>query len=136
MGRPAFQITEEVCQKAEEYASHGLTKKQTAHNLGISYDTLNVKAKEYPKFSKALKRGRAKGIGNMVNALYQAGIEGNTTAMIFFLKNMDKENWKDDRHLNVTKTTVKYTAVDRSRERLDELLGSRPSGDAEDHISH
>ena len=136
MGRPAFEITEDVCKKAESLAAQGLTKEQIARCLGIHYMTLNRREKESSEFSEAIKNGQAKGIAQVTNYLMENAKAGNPTAQIFYLKNRAPKEWKDDRNLNVTKTTVKYTAVDRSRERLDELLGSRPSGDAEDHISH
>lgn len=120
MGRPAFEITEDVLKRVEAHASQGLTKKQIARTLGICYDTLNEKQKEYPEFSEAIKRGQAKGIAKVSNALFQRAVgyshsdtkimqhQGkvithtytkhfppDTTAQIFFLKNRSPEEWKD-----------------------------------------
>lgn len=95
MGRPAFEITEDVLKQAEAYASQGLTKKQIARVLGICYDTLNEKQKEFPEFSEAIKRGQAKGIAKISNALFTNASDGNTVAQIFYLKNRAPKQWRD-----------------------------------------
>ena len=95
MGRPAFEITKEVIAKSEKLAAQGLTLEQIAHVLGICYDTLNEKKKQYVEFSEAIKRGQAKGIAQVSNKLYGKALEGDNTAMIFYLKNRDPDNWED-----------------------------------------
>ncbi len=95
MGRPPFEITEEVCAEAEELASHGLTLRQIAYSLGICYDTLNEKSKGFPEFSDSLKKGKAKGIKTIANALYEKASDGDNVAMIFYLKNRDPDNWEE-----------------------------------------
>ena len=91
-GRPAFRITKEVTEKAEELASLGLTLEQIASCMGICYQTLNEKKKE---FSDALSRGRALGLAWVSNALYQTAISGNVRAMIFFLKTRGGGEWQE-----------------------------------------
>ena len=94
-GRPKFEITEEVIAKAEKLAAQGLTLEQIALTLGICYQTLNEKRKEFSDFSEAIKRGQAKGIAQVSNKLYGKALEGDNTAMIFYLKNRDAANWQD-----------------------------------------
>ncbi|MCH8134984.1 MAG: hypothetical protein IIB77_03275 [Proteobacteria bacterium] len=94
-GRPKFEITHEVLEKVEAYAGQGLTKDQIAQCLGICYDTLNERQKDNSEFSEAIKRGQAKGIETISNALFVAGKDGNITAQIFYLKNRSPKNWKD-----------------------------------------
>lgn len=95
VGRPPFEITEDICRKAETLAAQGLTKEQIARSLGISYQTLNEKTKEFAEFSEAIKNGQAKGIATITNALFTKAKSGDTTSMIFYLKNRDPANWED-----------------------------------------
>src|SRR5919106_1013113 len=72
--------------KVEELASQGLTNAQIAACLGICEDTLYTKQRQLTEFSEAIKKGRARGIQKVSNALFEAAINGNVTAMIFYLK--------------------------------------------------
>lgn len=94
-GRPPYVPTPEIIEQVEKLASQGLTLEQIAHVLGISYDTLNRRSKELSEFSEAIKRGKAKGIAQITNKLHEKALEGDNTAMIFYLKNRDPENWQD-----------------------------------------
>ena len=94
-GRPPFKITPEICKKAESLAAQGLTLEQTAQTLGISYQTLNERRKEFPEFSEAIALGKAKGIATVTNALFNKAKEGDVPAMKYYLNNRDNGNWKD-----------------------------------------
>jgi len=95
-GRPAWIPTDSVCQEAREMASNGLTVAQIAHCLGISESTLYAKKSEYKEFMDAIKRGRAEGIHKVSNALFEKATQGNVTAMIYYLKTRDRENWGEN----------------------------------------
>ncbi len=57
----------------------------------------------------ALKRGRAKGLSIVANALYQNALSGNVTAQIFYLKNRSPEEWQDRRDIAIKTTgSVKW----------------------------
>lgn len=101
MGRPKFEITEDICRKAESLAAQGLTKEQIAHSLGICYQTFNERQKEYPEFLEAIKRGQSKGIATVTNSLFNKAKAGDNTAMIFFLKNRDPDNWSDRKEVQL-----------------------------------
>ena len=62
MGRPKIQITKELCNKAEQFASQGLTMEQIADALGMSKSSLFEKQKENLDLMEAIKRGKAQGI--------------------------------------------------------------------------
>ena len=92
-GRPKIKITQKICQKAEHLASQGLTMSQIAAVLGIGESTLYEKQNEYPEFMESIKKGKAKGVAVITNALFEKAKEGDNTAMIFYLKN--RAGWKD-----------------------------------------
>ena len=89
------EITDEVCQKAESLAAQGLTMDQIASVLGMGERTLYEKQAKYPQISQAIKDGRSKGIATVSNALFTKAKAGDNTAMIFYLKNRDPDNWQE-----------------------------------------
>jgi len=95
-GRPAWTPTDSVCQEAREMASNGLTVAQIADCLGISESTLYGKQNDYKEFMDAIKKGRAEGIHKVSNALFEKATQGNVTAMIYYLKVRDRENWGEN----------------------------------------
>ena len=123
VGRPPFEITPENTKQAETLAAQGLTLEQIAYTLGICYQTLNEKRKEFPEFSEAIKRGKAKGIAKITNKLFEKASEGDNTAMIFYLKNRDPDNWEDvqKRHLTgegggpIQTTQIKFIPVGQNK---------------------
>ena len=100
VGRPRFEITPEVCEKVENLSAQGLTVEQISLVLGINKSTMFDKQNEYSDFSDALKRGRGKGIANVTNALYTKAVDGDNTAMIFYLKN--RAGWVDKQEIQST----------------------------------
>lgn len=75
----------------EGWKRNGLTDAQIASNMGISVNTLNKWKRNYEQIRQSLKIGRE--VANLVveRELFQKAAKGNTTAMIFWLKN----NWRD-----------------------------------------
>ena len=51
---------------------------------------------DYKEFMEAIKKGRAEGSNQVSNALFEKAIDGNVTAMIYFLKVRDRENWGEN----------------------------------------
>lgn len=70
---------------------NGLTDEQIAHNMGISVFTLNTWKRKFKQIRQSLKVGRETANFIVERELFQKAINGNTTAMIFWLKN----NWRD-----------------------------------------
>ena len=99
-GRPKFEITPEICEQVENLSAQGLTVDQIASVLGVSRQTIYERQNEYPEFSDALKRGRGKGVANVTNALYTKAIDGDNTAIIFYLKN--RAGWVDKQEIQST----------------------------------
>jgi len=83
------------CEAIELMASRGMTQTQIAHNLGIHKNTLsNHKLHRGVHVADAIKRGRAKGIEEVGNKLYDMAMNGNIAAAIFFMKNV--AGWRDN----------------------------------------
>jgi len=125
VGRPKFEITEAIMKKAEDYAAKGLTIDQIAAVLGISDATIYERQQEYPDFYDALKRGRATGIANVTNALYEkATVDKDNTAMIFYLKN--RAGWVDKQETTTTvenRHVIDLTGIDNeSLKQLESVL--------------
>jgi hypothetical protein len=100
VGRPLFEITDDIIQKAESYASRGLNREQIADALGMGLSTMYEKMEKYPDFMEALKRGKAKGIAHVANCLIKNAENGNASAQIFYLK--CQANWKDTDTLEIS----------------------------------
>jgi hypothetical protein len=79
--------------RVEELAAQGLTNLQIAACLGICEDTLYTKQRQLTEFSEAIRRGKAKGISQVANALFQAAVKGSVPAAMFFLKS--RAGWQD-----------------------------------------
>lgn len=69
----------------------GLTDEEIAHNIGINVRTLGKWKAKYGQIRQALKVGKQQANFVIENVLYKKAKQGNTTAMIFYLKN----NWRD-----------------------------------------
>ncbi len=125
MARPKFKITDEILQEVERLASTGATKKAIAEGLGICYETLRIKKRDFSAFSASIERGEALAISKVENALFKNATEnGNTQAQIFFLKNRNAGNWSDKTEVDTTVKMRQLTFDDMfdDVEILDPLL--------------
>lgn len=75
----------------EGWKRNGLTDKQIAGNMGISVNTLDKWKQRFVQIRQALKIGHESANYAVERELFQKAMKGNTTAMIFWLKN----NWRD-----------------------------------------
>ena len=93
-GRPSRRIEQEDLDKVEMLAAQGLAEYQIASMLDMCNDTFIKKKKEFPELVEYIKRGKAKGVATISNALFQKAKKGDNTSMIFYLCNRDPENWQ------------------------------------------
>lgn len=70
---------------------NGLTDEQIAKNIGINVRTLDKWKAKYGRIRQALKIGHEQANYAVEGKLLKKALSGNTTAMIFWLKN----NWRD-----------------------------------------
>ena len=101
--------TVEKLQLLEEWSTQGLYIKDIAAKMGISVSTVYDWMNKNPDIAAAIKKGRDKSIDMVENALFKSAINGNVTAMIFYLKNRAPERYKDrvDNNINTDNVDIK-----------------------------
>lgn len=107
--------------QVEALAAQGLTEEQIADALGISQQTLILRKKEYSEFAEAIKKGKAKGIAAISNALFQKAKGGDTTAMIFYLK--ARAQWSDKPEESRDSIADKAKAIRSAMQAIEEMEG-------------
>ena len=118
MGRPRFEVTPKVIKSAEQFMAQGLTREQCAANLGISRSKFFEIQEQNVDFLDAIKKGEARGIGDVTNALFEnATVERDNTAIIFYLKN--RAGWVDKTETKVHEE--KTITLDLTRIGINEL---------------
>ena len=118
MGRPRFEVTPEVIQSAEQFMAQGLTREQCAANLGISRSKFFEIQEQNVDFLDAIKKGEARGIGDVTNALFEnATVKKDNVAIIFYLKN--RAGWVDKKE--VATTVEQKHVIDITRISDDQL---------------
>lgn len=70
---------------------NGWTDEQIAQRIGVAPRTFEDWKKKFPQIMQSVKIGKEQVNFTVENVLLQKALEGNTTAMIFWLKN----NWRD-----------------------------------------
>lgn len=78
-----------------DWVRNGATDADVATRLGISLDSLYTYKRQYSEFSDTLKKTRDAVDAEVENALLNKARAGDTTAMIFWLKNRRPKQWRD-----------------------------------------
>ncbi len=84
----------------EGYARDGAKDKDIAEALGISHNTLINMKKNYGDVSEALRKGKEIVDYAVENALLRKALGGDTTAIMFWLKNRKPSQWRDLKEVN------------------------------------
>lgn len=79
----------------EGWARDGLTDEQIAKKMSCAVSTLYDWKEKYPEISEALKKGKEVVDYEVENALLASALDGNTAAIIFWLKNRRPDKWRD-----------------------------------------
>lgn len=106
------------------WARDGLSNKQIAHNIGINESTFYEWQNKHSQFSEAVKKGKEVIDREVENALYNRAMEGDSTSMIFWLKNRKPNDWNDRKqveHSGGLNNTNVNTFKDISTEELKRL---------------
>jgi hypothetical protein len=118
MGRPRFEVTEEVLARTERAMAQGLTKEQCAAALGISRSKFFEIQEQNVDFLDAIKKGEASGIEQVTNALFEnATVDRNVPSIIFYLKN--RAGWVDKTETKIHEERT--VTLDLTRIGTDEL---------------
>ena len=99
-------ITEEFLAKVEHLAARGLSQQQVCHALGFSETWWYDAKQKNSDISESFKRGQAKGLAEVSNAIYEQAMSGSTGAACFFLKNRDPDRWSDVKSVNALQINV------------------------------
>ena len=109
-------------EQVENLAARGLGTSQIARALGVSWNTIDRNRKRSEDFEESIKRGKARGLAQVTNALFESATEKNSVvAQIFYLKNQDPKIWKD-RVENVHATLDLNQVIDGAKNRLGKRM--------------
>ena len=100
------KITIQILEQIELHASRGLSQQQIFHALGISETWWYDAKQKSAEISESFKRGKAKGLAEVSNAIYEQALNGSTGAACFFLKNRDPDRWSDVKSVNAVQINV------------------------------
>ena len=104
--------------QVETLAARGLGTSQIARAMGVSWNTIDRNRKRSEDFEESIKRGKARGLAQVTNALFESATEKNSVvAQIFYLKNQDPKIWKD-RVENVHATLNLNDVINGAKTRL------------------
>jgi hypothetical protein len=119
-GRPT-KYKAEYCKQAEKLCDKGFIDTDIADFFAVDVATINRWKLKYPIFCESLKKGKRHSDSKVVDSLYKRALgyefvetkeesgdsgkkttittrqmAGDTTAQIFWLKNRDPENWRNN----------------------------------------
>ena len=100
------QITRDFLTEVEHLAARGLSQQQVCHALGFSETWWYDAKQKNSDISDSFKRGQAKGLAEVSNAIYEQALNGSTGAACFFLKNRDPDGWSDVKSVNALQINV------------------------------
>lgn len=103
------------------WAKSGLTIEQIAKNLKVAKSTFCTYMNKHQELSDALKENRDEADYAIENALYKKALEGDNTAMIFWLKNRQPKKWRDRQEID---SKISFGLGDLTEEQAEALIKS------------
>lgn len=125
-GRPS-SFRPEFCEQVVKLCRLGATDRQIAEFFGVVESTVNLWKLEHPEFSESIKEGKVQADMQVADALFKTAtgyvietekvlgkgdnarveklkvsVPGDTTAQIFWLKNRQRDHWRDKTEAEVT----------------------------------
>lgn len=117
---------------------NGLTNKQIAENIGISERTFYLWMKKSKVISQTMLLGKQHAKFIVENALFEKARNGNTTAMIFWLKNNWRDKYSDTiktpEELAQIKEQIEILKIDKARKQKELDILQQNSGNIEINI--
>lgn len=77
----------------------GYTDKQLADFFGVCEATINNWKHAHPTFLESIRDGKENADCEVAQSLYKKACDGDTTAMVFWLKNRQSKNWRDKQEI-------------------------------------
>lgn len=93
-GRPC-EYSPTICEEVAELSNSGATDQEIAEAIEVSIQTIYRWRKRFPEFDDAIKGIKQLADDRVQNALFSKALAGDTTAMIFWLKNRKSQDWRD-----------------------------------------
>lgn len=107
-GRPT-KYKAEFAEQAGKLCLLGATNEDLAKFFKVAVSTVDKWISEKPGFSGAIKENREDADHLVAKSLYQTALEGNTTAQIFWLKNRQRNRWRDKQEIDHQSTDGSMT---------------------------
>lgn len=122
LGRPS-KYDPAFCEALIDHMNEGASIASFAAEIGVARSTINQWAEDHEDFSEALKVAKAKCAAwweaRLRNIAVMGGGPGSATAVIFGLKNMAAEDWREKQEVDHTSsdgslkpTTINIVAAD------------------------
>lgn len=92
-GRPPWEPTEDDINQVERLSALGLSNENIAYFFDKNADTIYQRINDTPAFKEAIKKGKAKACGKVLNALWSKIEGGDTACILFYLKT--QMGWKE-----------------------------------------
>jgi hypothetical protein len=125
-GRPS-KYKPEYCEQAYKFCLLGCTDVELSDFFGITERTLNRWKHDHSEFCQSLKDGKENADNEVAQSLYNKAVGGDTTAMIFWLKNRRKAQWRDKQeHEHSGKIEHEHEISPQVKKVIDEIR--KPSG--------
>ena len=84
-------LTKDLLDQIEFHASRGLSQQQICHALGFSETWWYDAKQKNSEISESFKRGQAKGLADVSNAIYEQAMSGSTGAACFMKHRKEHE---------------------------------------------
>ena len=115
MNKYEYWLSEEGLLRIRGWARDGYTDAELAREMGIARNTLFKWRKKFPKLDKTLKSSKEIPDRKVEETLYDKALDGDITAIIFWLKNRNPERWRNYVERNTKKDDAEQQA------RIDKL---------------
>ncbi len=132
MARP-IKYKPEYVEQAHALCLLGATDVQLSQTFDVSEKTLNTWKKDYPEFFQSIREAKTLSDSKVVQSLYQQALDGNVTAQIFWLKNRQKNSWRDKHevsHGGTINHEHSHESVPNTAAWITGLLGEGQAGPA------
>ena len=114
-------------------ARRGVDESDIVRSLGIDSVMLDRKRKALKAFKNAMETGRAQGILDVANALYEGALSGDTDAQIFYLKTVG--GWRESDIQVRTDAEEKLERINKVREETLNILSALTPEEIEQYLN-